>query len=75
MTHKKIIDPLNRVEGDLAIEIEVGSDNVIKDAKSLGFVYRGFENIFIGKRPFDAMRMSQRSCGVCPVSHGTAGAV
>ncbi|MCK4997317.1 nickel-dependent hydrogenase large subunit [Candidatus Pacearchaeota archaeon] len=71
---KRIIDPLNRVEGDMAIEVSIGADNVVKDAKAIGYVYRGFENIFIGKRPFDAMRMSQRSCGVCPVSHGTAGA-
>ncbi|MBN1157092.1 nickel-dependent hydrogenase large subunit [Candidatus Woesearchaeota archaeon] len=74
MSHKKIIDPLNRIEGDLAIELNINNNNVVEDARCLGFVYRGFENIFIGKRPFDAMRMSQRSCGVCPVSHGTAGA-
>ncbi|MFH0874654.1 MAG: nickel-dependent hydrogenase large subunit [archaeon] len=72
---KLTIDPLNRIEGDMAIEISVDDKNVITNAKSLGFVYRGFENIFIGQKPFDAMRMSQRTCGVCPVSHGTAGAI
>lgn len=75
MSHKHIIDPLNRIEGDMAVEITVNDNNKIIDAKALGFVYRGFENIFVGKKPFDAMRMSQRSCGVCPVSHGTAGAM
>ena len=75
MSTKKIIDPLNRIEGDMAIEITLNDSNVITDAKSIGFVYRGFENIFIGQKPFDAMRMSQRSCGVCPVSHGYAGAL
>lgn len=75
MSYKNIIDPLNRIEGDMAIELEIDDNNKIIDAKSLGFVYRGFENIFIGKKPFDAMRLSQRSCGVCPVSHGTAGAI
>jgi len=74
MSHKNVIDPLNRIEGDMAVEITVGKDNIISDAKCLGFVYRGLENIFVGKKPFDAMRLSQRSCGVCPVSHGTAGA-
>ncbi len=74
MTQTHYIDPLNRIEGDLAIEIKVDKSNKIKDARCLGFVYRGFENIFVGRKPFDAMRMSQRSCGVCPVSHGTAGA-
>ena len=74
MSHKLVIDPINRVEGDMAVELFIDDDNIIQDAKSLGFVYRGFENIFRGRNPFDAMRMSQRSCGVCPVSHGTAGA-
>lgn len=74
MSKTRVIDPLNRIEGDMAIEITIGQGNRITDARSLGFVYRGLENIFIGKRPFDAMRLSQRACGVCPVSHGTAGA-
>jgi len=71
---KITIDPLNRIEGDMAVEIDVDDNNKVKDARSIGFVYRGFENVFVGRRPFDAMRLSQRSCGVCPVSHGTAGA-
>jgi uptake hydrogenase large subunit len=71
--YKHNIDPINRIEGDLAVEITVNEHNKIKDAKCSGFVYRGFENIFKGQRPFDAMRLSTRSCGVCPVSHGTAG--
>lgn len=69
-----VIDPMNRIEGDLAVEITVDTSNTIVNAKCLGFVYRGFENIFKGKKPYDAMRMSTRSCGVCPISHGTAGA-
>lgn len=73
MSKKITIDPLNRIEGDMAVEITI-DNNKITDAKSIGYVYRGFENIFIGHEPFDAMRMSQRSCGVCPVSHGTAAA-
>jgi Ni,Fe-hydrogenase I large subunit len=75
MTAKRVvIDPLNRIEGDMAVELTV-DNNTITDAKSLGFVYRGLENIFIGQDPYDAARMSQRTCGVCPVSHGTAGAM
>jgi len=72
--YEHTIDPLNRIEGDLAINISINEKNVIENAQCLGFVYRGFENIFINKQPFDAMRMSTRSCGVCPISHGTAGA-
>jgi hydrogenase large subunit len=74
MSHAHLIDPLNRIEGDMAIEVKVDDDNIVEDSRVLGYVYRGFENVFIGRKPFDAMRLSQRSCGVCPVSHGTAGA-
>ena len=72
--YTNIIDPLNRIEGDLAIELTIGKLNRVTNAKCLGFVYRGFENIFKGKTPFDAMRLSTRACGVCPISHGTASA-
>ena len=75
MTYKHVIDPINRIEGDLAVEIEVDANNKISNAKCMGFVYRGFENIFIGKKPFDAMRLSTRACGVCPISHGTVAAM
>jgi len=75
MTYKHIIDPINRIEGDLAVEIEVDNKNRISNAKCMGFVFRGFENIFKGKKPFDAMRLSTRACGVCPISHGTVAAM
>jgi len=39
-----IIDPLTRIEGHLAIEVEV-EDGVVIDAKSSGTMFRGFEMI------------------------------
>ncbi len=35
-------------------------------------MFRGFENILRGRDPLDAQHITQRICGVCPVSHGTA---
>ena len=60
--------PVNRVEGDLDIDVVI-EDNVITDAKSIGVLYRGFENILKGKDPLDALVITPRVCGICSVSH------
>ena len=72
---KKIkIDPITRIEGHLAVEAVV-DDGVVKEAKSAGTLFRGFEIILQGRDPRDANRLTQRICGVCPTSHGTASAL
>ncbi len=66
-----LIDPITRIEGHLSIEIDVEGGKVV-DAKSIGDMFRGFEKIFQGRNPLDANQLSQRICGVCPISHGIA---
>ena len=63
--------PVNRVEGDLDIKVTI-QDNIIVDAKSIGTLYRGFENILIGRDPLDSLVITPRVCGICSVSHLTA---
>ncbi len=69
------LDPVTRIEGHLEIEVTVdtvkGEQQVI-DAKSSGTMFRGFEIILQGRDPRDAAMLSQRICGVCPVSHAMA---
>lgn len=65
------IDPITRIEGHLAIRIEIDSNRVI-NAFSSGEMFRGFEVILKGRDPLDAQQITQRICGVCPISHGTA---
>jgi len=60
--------PINRVEGDLDIKVKI-EDGVITDAKSIGTLYRGFENILVGKEPMDALVITPRVCGICSISH------
>ena len=67
------IDPFNRIEGDLRIEIEV-EDNVVASAKSSGIMFRGFERIMPGRSPMDALVITPRICGICSASHGVAAA-
>ena len=69
------IDPMTRIEGHLAIEVTVETVNgqqQIIDAKSNGTLFRGFEKILKGRSPLDAPHVTQRICGVCPISHGMA---
>jgi len=67
------IDPFNRIEGDLRIEIEV-EDNAVISAKSSGIMFRGFERIMAGRSPMDALVITPRICGICSGSHGVAAA-
>ena len=67
------IDPFNRIEGDLRIEIEVDANTVVS-AKSSGIMFRGFERIMTGRSPMDALVITPRICGICSGSHGVAAA-
>ncbi|HJV84597.1 MAG TPA: nickel-dependent hydrogenase large subunit [Noviherbaspirillum sp.] len=59
---------LNRVEGDLTIGVTL-EDGVVVDAKTVGHLYRGFEQILIGRTPRDAMVITPRICGICSTVH------
>lgn len=66
------IDPVTRLEGHLKIEVEVDSNNKVINAYSTGNMFRGFEKILTGRDPRDAVHITQRICGLCPVSHSVA---
>ena len=68
---KIVIDPITRIEGHLKIEAIV-ENGVVKEAKSSGMLFRGFEQILKNRDPRDAQRITQRICGVCPTAHSTA---
>jgi hydrogenase large subunit len=70
-TMKVTLDPISRVEGHLRIDLEL-RDNVIAAARSSGTSFRGFEPILLGRDPRDAVHLTQRICGVCPVPHARA---
>ncbi len=71
---KIIIDPITRIEGHLKIEAVVEGGEV-KEARSSGTLFRGFELILKGRDPRDAQQLTQRICGVCPAGHATAAAL
>ena len=65
------LDPATRLEGHLKVQVE-NSAGRVTSAKSSGMMFRGFENLLIGKDPRDAVQITQRVCGVCPISHAMA---
>ncbi|MGE5027876.1 MAG: nickel-dependent hydrogenase large subunit, partial [Betaproteobacteria bacterium] len=67
-----VIDPVTRIEGHLRIEVNVDSGNVIRNAVSVGTMWRGLEPILKGRDPRDAWAFVQRICGVCTGVHALA---
>ena len=68
-------DPVSRIEGHLGVEVEFDTVNGVQqvvNVRASGLLFRGFENILIGRDPRDAPLITQRICGVCPVAHGMA---
>lgn len=70
---RKYIFPINRVEGDLEIQVEL-KDGIITEAWSAGTMYRGFENIMKGRSPMDGLVITPRVCGICSTAHLKAAA-
>jgi ferredoxin hydrogenase large subunit/hydrogenase large subunit len=71
------ISPLTRIEGHLAVHAKTepitGSQaHKVSEAECHGEMFRGLENILSGRSPMDAQQITQRICGVCPISHAIA---
>lgn len=72
MSHQKTINvPLNRVEGDLEIRVEI-NDRIVENSWSSGTMYRGYERILVGRSALDGLVITPRICGICGTSHLTA---
>ncbi|MCK6405168.1 MAG: nickel-dependent hydrogenase large subunit [Rhodocyclaceae bacterium] len=71
MSKRVTIDPVTRIEGHLRVDVEVEGGKVSK-AWSSGQMWRGVENILIGRDPRDAWAITQRICGVCTTVHAIA---
>ncbi len=70
-----IMDPVTRIEGHMRVDVtidQVDGQSRVVDARSTGTLFRGFETLLKGRDPWDAPIITERICGVCPVSHGMA---
>lgn len=68
-----VVGPFNRVEGDLELSLEVEADRVVS-ARVTTPLYRGFEQILVGRPVDDALVVAPRICGICSVSQSLAAA-
>jgi hydrogenase large subunit len=78
MAQITIVDPVTRIEGHMKVQVTidtVGGKQQVTDAQCTGTQFRGFEKILIGRDTKDAPYITERICGVCPVSHATAASV
>lgn len=71
MNKRIIINPLTRISGFLEIDVRI-ENNVVVDAKTKGNLFRGFEQMLVGRSPFDAVYFTQRICGICSAAHSMA---
>ncbi len=69
MSRRITIAPVTRVEGHLELSLEVGEHGRVREARASGTMFRGFEAIMAGRDPRDAIHLTQRICGVCPIPH------
>ena len=68
-----VVGPFNRVEGDLEVALEV-EGGAVRSAQVTSPLYRGFEQILLGKAPLDALAIVPRVCGICSVAQSAAAA-
>lgn len=68
-----VIGPFNRVEGDLEIGLDIEAGTV-RSARVNSPLFRGFEQVLIGRAPEDALAIVPRICGICSVAQSAAAA-
>ena len=67
------LGPFNRVEGDLEVSLDVADGQVI-EARVNSPLFRGFEQVLVGRAPDDALAVVPRICGICSVAQSAAAA-
>lgn len=74
MARKITIEPLTRVEGHGKVTIHLDDEGNIVQSRLHIVEFRGFERFMQGRPYWEAPVLSQRLCGICPVSHHLAAA-
>jgi hydrogenase large subunit len=64
-----VVEPVTRIEGHMRCEVNLDSNNVIRNAVSIGTMWRGLEVILKGRDPRDAWAFVERIFGVCTGTH------
>lgn len=74
MSTKYVVEPVTRIEGHAKITCIVGDDGSIEQARFHVVEFRGFEKFCEGRHFSEMPTLTERICGICPVSHHLASA-
>ena len=66
------IEPISRIEGHGMITLIVDDDGSVSDARFHVTQFRGFEKLCEGRPYYEMPSITERICGICPVSHALA---
>lgn len=69
MARKIVIEPVTRIEGHAKVVVHLGDDDRVERAYFHVNEFRGFEKFCEGRMYFEMPQITQRICGICPVSH------
>lgn len=69
----KTIFPFTRIHAPMRLDVDIIGGKVV-DAHVSGTLFRGFENMMIGRDPRDSVLFMQRICGICSSAHSVASA-
>ena len=69
-----VMGPFNRVEGDLEVSLDLDGAQRVAAARVNSPLFRGFEQVLVGRDPLDALAIVPRICGICSVAQSVAAA-
>ena len=70
--NKITIEPVTRIEGHAKITINLDDDGKVCDARFHVVEFRGFEKFCEGRHFTEMPTITERICGICPISHHLA---
>ncbi|NOX54593.1 MAG: Ni/Fe hydrogenase subunit alpha [Planctomycetes bacterium] len=68
------IEPVTKIEGHAKVTIHLDDSGNVADARFHVTEFRGFEKFCEGRMLWDMPVITERACGICPVSHHLASA-
>ncbi len=72
MSKKIVIEPVTRIEGHAKVIVNLDDEDRVTNALLMINEFRGFEKFCEGRMFYEMPQITQRICGICPVSHHLA---
>ncbi len=69
MGQKIVIEPVTRIEGHAKVAVYISDSGIVERALFQVNEFRGFEKFCEGRLFFEMPQITERICGICPVSH------